>query len=230
MKVNPNFFNLKSATLVLVFIFISNVFFAQTDSTQVVQDDIKTTEEQQTKEKKEKKKKDEFKVFAGANFNNLNISSETYEPTIAAGWSLGASYKRGKFFYWELGAMYNNPVYNLSDQTLPASSYFDGIFGVQRIDIPVSFGINFLSVTSRIVGLRAFVSGIPSFAIGVGGNDLDISMDNINDFNFYGQAGVGVDVIFLFIEAGFNYGFSDLFQDYSTSNPYQAYVNLGFRF
>ena len=136
---------------------------------------------------------------------------------------LGATYKRGKFFYWELGAQYNNPVYNLNDATIPKdlSSYFDIVFSVKRIDIPVSFGINILSVTSRIVGLRVFVSAVPSFAIGVGDNNLDISMDNVNTFNFYGQAGAGVDVVFIFIEAGFNYGFDDLFQDYSTSNPSQ---------
>ncbi len=102
---------------------------------------------------------------------------------------------------------------------------------MKRIDIPVSFGINFLfSVTSRIVGLRVFVSAIPSFAIDVGDNDLDFSMDNVNAFNFFGQAGAGVDVVFIFIEAGFNYGFNDLFQDYSTSNPSQPNINLGFRF
>ena len=222
--------NYLNALILLLFVStFSNVLYAQTSFNEEVlpttyQDSVQNNESNQ---KKDKKRKDEFKVFAGVNFNNLDISSEIYEPTMAVGWSLGASYKRGKFFYWELGAMYNNPVYNLTDGL---STYLDGIFSVQRIDIPVSFGINFLSVTSRIVGLRAFVSAIPTFAIGVGGNDLNISMDNINAFNFYGQAGVGVDVIFLFVEVGFNYGFSDLFQDYSPSNPYQAYVNLGFRF
>lgn len=222
--------NYLNALILLLFVStFSNVLYAQTSFNEEVlpttyQDSVQNNESNQ---KKDKKRKDEFKVFAGVNFNNLDISSEIYEPTMAVGWSLGASYKRGKFFYWELGAMYNNPVYNLTDGL---STYLDGIFSVQRIDIPVSFGINFLSVTSRIVGLRAFVSAIPTFAIGVGGNDLNISMDNINAFNFYGQAGVGVDVIFLFVEVGFNYGFSDLFQDYSPSNPYQAYINLGFRF
>ena len=222
--------NYLNALILLLFVStFSNVLYAQTSFNEEVlpttyQDSVQNNESNQ---KKDKMRKDEFKVFAGVNFNNLDISSEIYEPTMAVGWSLGASYKRGKFFYWELGAMYNNPVYNLTDGL---STYLDGIFSVQRIDIPVSFGINFLSVTSRIVGLRAFVSAIPTFAIGVGGNDLNISMDNINAFNFYGQAGVGVDVIFLFVEVGFNYGFSDLFQDYSPSNPYQAYVNLGFRF
>ncbi len=55
-------------------------------------------------------------------------------------------------------------------------------------------------------------------------------MSNINTFNLYGQAGVGVDVAFIFVEAGYNYGFMDLFKNEIKSNPNQIFVNLGFRF
>jgi len=55
-------------------------------------------------------------------------------------------------------------------------------------------------------------------------------MDHINAFNLYGQAGVGVDVAFLFVEAGYNYGFIDLFKNDVKSNPNQIFINLGFRF
>jgi len=223
------------AIIILFFVStFSNVLFAQTSFNEGILPESYqlSPQDDEAKQKKDKKRKDEFKVFAGINFSNLNISSEQYEPTMGIGWALGASYKRGKFFYWELGALYNNPVYNLTDATIPkdSSSYLDGVFSVRRIDIPVSFGINLLSLTSRVVGLRAFVSAVPSFAIGVGGNDLNISMDNINTFNFYGQLGAGVDITFIYIELGFNYGFNDLFENYSQSNPYQAYINLGFRF
>ena len=226
--------NLYALILVFFVSTFSNGLFAQASFNEGILPEIYqlSPQDDEVKQKKDKKRKDEFKVFAGINFNNLNISSEYYEPQMGVGWALGASYKRGKFFYWELGALYNNPVYNLTDATIPkdSSSYLDGIFSIKRIDIPISFGINILSLTSRIVGLRVFVSAVPSFAIGVGGNDLNISMDNINTFNFHGQLGAGVDITFIFIELGFNYGFSDLFQDYSQSNPYQGYLNLGFRF
>ena len=228
----------KSNLYAFIFLFFvstfSNVLFAQISYNEGILPEINqlSPQDDEIKQKKDKKRKDEFKVFAGINFNNLNISSDHFEPKMGIGWALGASYKRGKFFYWELGAVYNNAVYNLTDATIPkdSSSYFDGVFSVKRIDIPVSFGINILSLTSRIVGLRAFVSAVPSFAIGVGGNDLNISMDNINTFNFYGQAGVGVDITSIFIELGFNYGINEMFQNYSPANPYQAYLNLGFRF
>ena len=100
MRKNQNFFSLKSTTLILVFLFISNVFFAQTDSVQVVQTDTSSVEVQQVIEKsQERKKKDEFKVFGGANFNILSMDTELLKPAMATGWDLGVSYKRGKFFY-----------------------------------------------------------------------------------------------------------------------------------
>ena len=80
------------------------------------------------------------------------------------------------------------------------------------------------------MGLRAYVSAVPAFAIGVDNNKLGISKDNINVFNFYGQGGIGVDVLFIFVEAGYNYGFIDLFQNDIKSNSNQIFVNLGFRF
>ena len=234
MKNNQNFFNLKLSTLILVFLFLSNILFAQTDSTQVVQTDTKTVEEQQVdgkKKKKEKKRKDEFKVFAGVNFNNLGVDEGLYKSELGVGYLLGASYKRGKFFYWEVGARYNNPVFDLNDTNeSDSTSYLDGLFSVRNVDIPITVGINFLSITSRIVGLRVFVSAVPTFALGVGGNDHDITLEDINTFNFYGQGGVGLDVTFLFLEAGFNYGFSDMFKNDIKSNPSQVFVNLGFRF
>ena len=111
-----------------------------------------------------------------------------------------------------------------------STSLFDGLFSVRQIDVPITGGINFLSVTSRIVGIRVYVSAVPSFALGVGSNDLGITKDDLNSFILYGQGGVGIDVAFIFVEAGFNYGFTNLFKNDFQSNPYQLFVNLGFRF
>ncbi len=186
-------------------------------------------------QEKEKKKKDEFKVYAGVTFNHLNIDAQYFESSFAPGFDLGASYKRGRFFYWELGVRYNNPIYNLAPAGTPDSvSYTDKIFSVRNLDVPITGGINILSITSRIVGLRAFISVVPSFILGVGDNDIGVTKDRLNSFNMLGQGGIGVDIAFIFIETGFSYGFSNLMKDFDSheikSNPMQIYLNLGFRF
>ena len=218
--------------LLIVLILMAGNLFSQTNTLAPTPDEVNyyPQQEQETQQKKDKKRKDEFKVFGGINFNNLIMDTKLLKPTMAIGWSLGGSYKRGKFFYWQLGATYNNSVYNLMDTTLIPGSLLDGVFSTRNVDVPITVGLNLLSFVSRIVGLRVYVSAIPAFTVSVGGNELDISMDHINTFNIYGQAGVGVDVAFFFVEAGYNYGFIDLFKNNIKSNPNQIFVNLGFRF
>jgi hypothetical protein len=209
--------------LVVMIASLFNTAKAQIDTTQVNQPDT-TIQEKGKKEKKEdKKRKDEFIPYVGVNFNQLNISDD-FESNIGVGYHLGFDYKRGKFFYWQVGLRFNNAVYDLTN-TLDSN---DNV-GVRGIDIPITGGINFLSALNRIVALRLFVSAAPSFALGVGDNDLGFSKDNINSFILYGQAGIGVNVAFLVLEAGYNYGFQDQLKDYD-SKPGQIFVNLGFRF
>ena len=181
------------------------------------------------KQKKEKKKRDDIKISGGISFNKLNTDSDLLKPTTAIGWNLGVSYKRGRFFYWELGAVFDKAVYNLKDTTMVGGGIFDGVFSVSSIEIPISGGINFLSPIGRLVGLRVFIGVTPGFKIAVGDNNPDVSTDIVSSFNINGNAGVGVDVAFIFVEAGFKYGFLDLLDDIN-SNPNQIYIKLGFRF
>jgi len=101
---------------------------------------------------------------------------------------------------------------------------------VSDIDIPVTAGINLLSATNRVLSLRLFVSAVPAFTMKVGDNTYGISKDNVNSFVLYGQGGLGVNVAFLVLEVGYNYGFNELLTDYTDSKPGQVFINLGFRF
>ena len=180
--------------------------------------------------KKEKKKKDEFKVYAGVNFNNLIVDSDQFKSNLGIGWMVGGAYKRGRFFYWEAGLRYNNAGYDLTPETSKKSATPDGAFSLHNIDVPITVGLNFLSFASRIVGLRLFVGATPEFVVGVGSNDIGVDMDNLNTFNILGNGGIGVDVLFLYLESGVNYGFVDVLKNDINSKPFQFYINLGFRF
>ena len=226
---------MKKLLFIILIAFMANTLTAQMSFRQITLPGFSALgqeKEDAKKQKKDRKRKDEFKIYIGANFDQLNIANERYYSNLGIGWDFGFSYKRGRFFYWEIGGRYNNPIYFVKDLNVPpdSSSLFDGQFGVRNIDIPITGGINFLSITSRIIGLRVFISAVPSFALGVGDNDLGIEKEHLNSFVFYGQGGVGLDIAFFFIEAGFNYGLSNLIKTDFQSNPYQLYVNLGFRF
>jgi len=223
----------KSLFLAFVLFLFSSIALAQTDTLKVSQPDTlkvgqpdtTVSEKKKDEGKKDKaKRKDEFIPYVGVNFNQLSVSSSDYESNMGVGYHLGFNYKRGKFFYWQVGVRFNNAVYDLTDN----SDSTDAV-SVRDIDIPVTGGINFLSPLNRIVALRLFISAVPAFTLGVGDNGLGIKKDNINSFILYGQAGIGVNVAFLVIEAGYNYGFQDLLKD-KESKPGQVFVNLGFRF
>ena len=222
-----------SLTALFLLSLFTNTSHAQTDSTQVVQPDSITLQQPQTaddtQEKKEKKKKkNSFKVYGGVNASSLSLSADQFETASDLGFQLGASYKSGGFFYWELGARYNSATYDIVSKDM--SSMFGGIFGVNQVEIPVTFGINFLSATARIVGLRVFVSAVPALVIGVNEKETNVTKDDLNSFIFHGAGGIGVDVAFFFLEEGYQHGFNDLIQNVSGSNPGQVFVNLGFRF
>jgi hypothetical protein len=231
MKTGNLPFQSKLLMLVSLFIFFSNVGMAQTEPVKASSPDTTVNKKDKDEGKKDKKKrKDEFIVYVGANFDQLTVSSSTYEASMKAGYHIGFNYKRGKFFYWQVGLRFNNAVYGL--KTIPVS--IDSVavesnFAIRDLDIPITGGINFLSAVNRIVALRLFVSAVPAFNLSVGDNDLGITKDNINSFLMYGQAGLGINVAFVVLEAGYNFGFSDILKD-AQSKPGQIFVNLGFRF
>ena len=189
---------------------------------------VAMAQDEDTQKKKERKARSSFKISAGVNFNGLNLDTETQTKSdFTVGYNLGISYKRGRFFYYEIGARLNSRPYDFTNAFDSSDTYS---FTTTAIDVPLSLGLNLTSFADRLVGVRVFVSGIPSFTTSKNLKNIDdITEDNLEDFIFYGQLGVGVDIAFFFIEAGFNYGFDDMINTIN-SNPNQGYVNLGFRF
>ncbi len=176
-------------------------------------------------EKKSKPK--QFNFYIGGNSNTMSGSTASYNVNSALGYQFGIAWKKGGFTYWQVGLMYNYSAWGFNSLTTTIDT---GKLNVQALDIPVTLGINFLSF-AKIVSLRAYVSAMPAFTLGVGNNSFGISKDNVNSFIFYVQGGIGVDILFLMVDIGYNYGTQSLLKNsVSSTNPGQVYVNLGFRF
>ena len=216
-------------SLALVF-FLANVAHAQVDTTakkdtvppppNTTAPPASTTTEPQPTPKR-------FVIYAGPNISTLRVNSEELEDDTQTGWHVGLSWRSKGFLFSQFGLRYNSPVFSL----FPAngSGTGDHKFSVSSIDIPLTLGINILSATDKVLALRGFISAVPSFNIGVGDNDYGYDKDKIETFNFAGTLGIGVDVLFLVFELGYNYGFIDLLKD-KDSKPGQAFLNIGFRF
>jgi len=173
------------------------------------------------------KEKSRFLIYAGPNISTLRVESDELQNESVTGFHIGLSWRSKGFLFSQFGLRYNNPVFSL----LPANGRDSGDhkFSVSAIDIPLTLGINILSATDKVLNLRGFISAVPSFNIGVGDNDYGYDKDKIETFNFAGTLGIGVDVLIMVFELGYNYGFIDLIKD-KDSKPGQAFLNIGIRF
>ena len=195
----------------------------KTDTVPVTTQPATTTQSTTTTESKSKR----FLIYAGPNVSSLRKESDDIKDDAEAGWLVGLSWRSKGFFFSQFGLRYNNAVYSLR----PASARDSGDykFSVNSLDFPLTFGINLLPGIERVVNLRGFISAVPSFNLGVGDNDYGYEKEKLETFNFAGSVGIGIDVLFMAIEVGYNHGFIDLLED-KESKPAQGFVNIGFRF
>ena len=222
----------KSIILVVVLIILNNVVEAQTDTTKKVPADtlkvttVDTVPAQPVATASSSPKKKQFIIYAGPNSNSMGGSTDKYNANSGVGYHIGVAWQKEGFVYGQFGLRFNNAVYGFQSK---ATSKDTGDLKVQAIDVPLTAGINFLTI-GKIANLRAFVSAMPSFTIGVSDNNFGIDKDQVKSFIFYGQAGIGANVAFAMIDIGYNYGFSDLMENFDSTNPSQWFLNLGIRF
>jgi hypothetical protein len=214
----------KIISLLLFLILFSISAFTQTDS---IPDDgvvVQDTIVKNNSKKKQHKRVSDFKIYGGASTSKILLSNSSYESAYAAGYLLGFSYKRGRFAYWEIGINYNNSVVSLEEVNVLEEN-----MQIRQLEAPLSVGINLLSLTRRVLGVRLFGGVVPSYIVGIGDNPFNLNEDDFNHFQLAGRVGAGVDVFFLFLELGYQYGFMDLLKD-EGSDLSQLDFRLGFRF
>jgi hypothetical protein len=210
--------------LLLFAILLNSSAFAQNDS--IPDKDIPvqdTVIEKSTKEKVHKRVSD-FKFYGGISGSTIVLSNSTYEAAYAAGYNLGFAFRKGRYGYWEVGLNFNGSVVALDDV-----STLEQNMQISHLELPLSGGINLLGATRRVLGLRIYGGLVPGYVVKIGDSPFGLEKGDFNQFQLGGRVGVGLDVFFLFIEAGYQYGFIDLLTD-QDSNLSQLDLRLGFRF
>lgn len=183
-----------------------------------------TPKEDKSSEKKEHKRVSDFKVYGGLSTSNILLSDGPFESAYATGFLLGAAYRKGRFAYWEVGLNYNNSVVSLEGVDILEEN-----MNIRQVELPISVGLNLLSLTRRVAGLRVFGGIVPGYIVNISDNPFNLEEDDFEQFQFGGRAGVGVDVLFLFLEVGYQYGFLDMLKERG-SNLSQVDFRLGVRF
>jgi hypothetical protein len=199
---------------------------AQTDSIPDNNAAVQDTVIEESSSKKEHKRVSDFKIYGGVSTSKIILSNSPYGSAYAAGYLLGFSYRKGRLGYWEIGVNYNNSTVSLDNDSLNA---LEDNMQIRQLEVPLSAGINLLSLTRRVLGVRLFGGVVPGYIVGISDNPFNLVEGDFNRFQVAGRVGAGVDVLFLFLEVGYQYGFIDLLKD-QDSNLSQFDLRLGVRF
>ena len=219
----------RSIVLFVVLIILNHVVVAQDTTKAAPVDTLKATSAQPaatTSSPPSDTKKKQFVLYIGGNSNSMGGSTDKYNSNSGVGYHIGVAWQKSGFIYGQFGVRYNNAVYGFQSK---ATAKDTGDLKVQGIDIPLTVGINILSI-GKLASLHGFVSAMPSFTVGVSDNHFGISKDDVNSFIVYGQVGIGANVVFGVIDVGYNYGFSDLMENFDKTHPGQWFLSLGVRF
>ena len=214
----------KLLPLLLFAILLNSSAFAQNDSIPEMDAPVQDTVIEKSSKEKGPKRVSDFKIYGGISASTIVLSNSTYEAAYAAGYNLGFAYRKGRYGYWEAGLNFNGSVVALDEVTALEQN-----MQISHLELPLSGGLNLLGATRRVLGLRIYGGLVPGYIVKIGDNPFGLEQGDFNQFQLGGRVGAGLDVFFLFIEAGYQYGFLDLLTD-QDSNLSQLDFRLGFRF
>lgn len=149
----------------------------------------------------------ELKGLVGMNFSTLHGSDSDVAAKIGA--QYGAGVLIGEKFYVEPGIQFVR-----STKTLTVNST-DFDFSQNLIKIPVYAGYHLLGAEDEPIALRVFAGPAVSVPGKIKKGDDQINKDHINKSIWAIDGGIGLDILFLFVEANYEYSLND----YATDGP-----------
>lgn len=168
----------------------------------------------------------EIKALVGTNFSGMpGHGFDNFKGS--AGYQFGGGVLIGDKFYVEPGIQFGKMTSTISDQT---TSLDDFKLKQNFVRIPVYAGYHLLGHESGPLALRIF--GGPAITLaGKLDKELDVfDKDNMNNALWGVDAGLGVDILFLFVEVNYEHSFTERFVDGTDGKHNSVYVNAGIHF
>lgn len=169
----------------------------------------------------------QLKPHIGINFPSLTSPPLGRDVESNNGFIIGVSYKYGKRFYFEPGLQYATFGHKLT-KTLDSEEYIE--INSMSIRVPVMFGGNFMD-KDALVNIRAFTGPSMTFAFT---EDIDfgnLKVDERNQILWGWNVGYGIDIWYLYLEVGYEFGLSNYFSthEYDTrkANQNMLWITLG---
>lgn len=158
-------------------------------------------------------------------FDNVDFDSRI-------GYSIGLDLRTAGRFYFQPGLHYELVRNEINTQNIDSETDFS----VSRIRIPVMFGFRlFDQDIDRTLNFRAFTGPVANVVMdSETDGEFEVPHEDLNNFLFGWNGGIGVDFLIFFADLGYTWGLSEVFDDIediegedSTNNVF--YLNGGLR-
>ena len=166
----------------------------------------------------------EIKGLGGVNFASLSKHPTNEDWKAQAGYQFGLGVLIGDKFYVEPGVQFVRNSRVVTQETVEQE--FD--FSQNFVKIPVYAGYHLLGHESGPLALRVFAGPAASIAGKIKKGEDQITKDEIKNAHFMVDAGVGVDIFFLFVELNYEYALTDYFVDETHGSKHSSFgINAG---
>ncbi len=154
-----------------------------------------------------------------------NLPEEVLDGKTAI--NFGVDVQFGGRFYFQPGLMYETRKADVKPEDRNIASVN---LRVNRVRIPALIGYNLTGEPEQFLNIRAFTGPDISFAVNkdVDDNQLSFDEEDIKNFVWGWNVGAGVDIAFLFVDIGYQFGLSNILENVE-ANPKNNlfYINGG---
>ena len=162
-------------------------------------------------------------------FNASTITNDLPQEVLdgKSGIQFGVDLQFGGRFYFQPGLLYEG---RKADVKPVDENIADVNYTVNRIRIPALIGYNITGEPEQFINIRLFTGPNISFAVNkdVDDNQLSFDKDDIRNFIWGWNAGAGLDLAFIFVDVGYEFGLSEIFKDLESSPKNNLfYLNAG---
>ncbi len=173
----------------------------------------------------------EFRPHVGTNIQNLTESPDGSEWSGNPGFQAGMHVMLGRKFFVQPGFQYVSSKSDLSYSTAGGTSAYT--LSTSSLRIPVVAGLRFSDPSDEpFLNLRVFGGLAMNFPLDATFNEDGVEDVELGSANFALTAGAGLDISIFFIEAGYDVGMTNVFDDEDfkvDAKQNQFQVNAGVR-